>query len=299
MKPFFICLMMIAGVVNLMQVAQAETIHRERSIYRNIVIVEEQGRRCMRFETRRTGNQNQACIDLVNPDQLVFEYTQSIMATLFVRKTPKTILVIGLGGGLLPMALHDILPDTEITSVEIDPAVVKLAKQYFNYAENEKIKSVVQDGRVFIKRAGMLGKQYDWVILDAFNGDYIPEHLMTQEFLKEVKSILPQGGIVTANTFSGSRLYDYESVTYQSVFGDLFTLKSPNRSNRIIIGCRCDLTIAEQYLSDNAAGWKPGFRKFGLNTNQLLVLFSREVDWNIDSPVLTDQFSPANLLNQN
>ena len=37
--------------------------------------------------------------------------------------------------------------------------------------------------RQFIKQAGVFKQSWDLIVLDAFNGDYIPEHLMTREFL--------------------------------------------------------------------------------------------------------------------
>jgi spermidine synthase len=74
---------------------------------------------------------------------------------------------------------------------------------------------------------------YDLVLLDAFDADYIPEHMLTREFLQEVKSIMTPDGVIVANTFSDSALYDYESVTYRAVFGAYFNLKL---ANRIIVG---------------------------------------------------------------
>ena len=62
-------------------------------------------------------------------------------------------------------------------------------------------------------------QRYDLIMLDAFDHEYIPEHLLTQEFLQEVKSLLAPGGVLAANTFSSSRLYDHESTTYAAVFG--------------------------------------------------------------------------------
>ena len=44
--------------------AYARTIHKERSIYRNIVITEKNSKRCMRFESRQRSVSNQACINL-------------------------------------------------------------------------------------------------------------------------------------------------------------------------------------------------------------------------------------------
>ena len=66
-------------------------------------------------------------------------------------------------------------------------------------------------------------------MLDAYERQYIPEHMLTREFLTEVRSLLTPDGVVAANTFSSSRLYQNESVTYRSVFGPFYNLKSGNR----------------------------------------------------------------------
>ena len=85
---------------------------------------------------------------------------------------------------------------------------------------------------MFVKRMGKQKTRYDLVMLDAFDHEYIPEHLLTREFLQEIKGVLAEGGVLAANTFASSRLYDFESATYYSVFGDFYRLK---RSNRVIL----------------------------------------------------------------
>lgn len=288
---------LITGLLAIMMTlsASAKTVHKERSIYRNVIITENNKQRCMRFETRRRSISNQACIDLSNKQRLVFEYTQSIMAGLAFNQNPKRILIIGLGGGSLPKAFSEILPDAEVVSVEIDPAVAKLAKSYFDYQESDKIKTKIIDGRVFIKRALKNKQQFDWIILDAFNGDYIPEHLLTVEFLSEVKSLLSQGGLLSANTFNGSKLYDYESVTYQSVFEQIRVLKSPSKGNRIIFGCNCS-AIDQKFKMDDELAKK--LAPYGVNLYKALSRINANVDWDESVEPLTDQFSPANLLSQ-
>lgn len=273
----------------------ARTIHKERSIYRNIVIVENNKKRCMRFETRRRSISNQACFDLQNKERLVFEYTQSIMAGLAYNPSPKRILVIGLGGGTLPMTFAKLLPKTEVVSVEIDPAVAELAKKYFNYSESGTIKTAIKDGRVYIKRALKKQQSFDWIILDAFNGDYIPEHLLTVEFLNEAKSLLAPNGLLSANTFNGSKLYDYESVTYQSVFNELQILPSRTKGNRIIFACNCDKLSGQFKLNQPI---KSALLPLGVDLDSLVNRLSSKVDWDTSVRPLTDQFSPANLLNQ-
>jgi spermidine synthase len=130
-------------------------------------------------------------------------------------------------------------------------------------------------------------------MLDAFDHEYIPEHLLTQEFLQEVKSLLAPQSALAANTFSSSRLYEHESVTYAKVFTQFFNLK---RENRVIIARLGALPDAAQ-LRVNAAHFAAAFDSFGFDVDEVLPLFSQERDWNSQARVLTDQYSPANLLN--
>lgn len=273
----------------------AKEIHKERSIYRNVVIVEEGDLRCMRFETRRKKIANQACIDLNDPERLVFEYSHGIMAGYALNPNPKRILILGLGGGVISKFMHDISPQAEIISVDIDPVVVKLATQYFGYTENAQVKTEIKDGRVYVKRAILNNEKFDWIILDAFNGDYIPEHLMTREFLQEVKSLLNPNGIIAANTFSGSELFHYESVTYQKVFNDLLIFQAPTKGNRVIFGCNCTefkvFPAADDQLRKSLSGYQ-------INVDRIWDNISNEVNWDESSDFLTDQYSPANLLKQ-
>ncbi|MGB0496268.1 MAG: spermidine synthase [Kangiellaceae bacterium] len=271
----------------------AKELHRERSLYRNVIVTEKDDIRCMRFETRRKKISNQACINMVKPDELVFEYAHSVLSGLAFNPNPKNILVIGLGGGVLPQTFEKVLPNTVITSVEIDPAVVSIAKKYFKYKENERIKTSVQDGRIFIKRAISKNQTYDWIILDAFNGEYIPEHLLTLEFLQEVKKLLSPDGLLSANTFSSSELYNYESVTYQKVFNQLQILHSPTKGNRVIFACNCEKFDQRPTYSNELSS---KLEKYNVNLPYLIERLSTEVDWDQSVEALTDQHSPANLL---
>ncbi|MGX5172621.1 spermidine synthase [Aliikangiella sp. IMCC44653] len=271
----------------------AKQIEKKRSIYRNVIIVEEDGERCMRFETRRKKITNQACIDLQDDDRLVFEYSHGVLAGYALQPEPKRILILGLGGGVLSRTMHQISPQAEIVSVDIDPVVVDLAKQYFNYQENDQVKTEIKDGRVYVKRALLKKQKFDWIILDAFNGDYIPEHLMTKEFLMEVKALLSTNGILTANTFSNSALFNYESVTYQSVFKQLYIFQAPTKGNRVIFGCNC-----EDFSSFPALAPKlvEAFKHYGIDVAKVYQRINNTVNWDTESEILTDQYSPANLL---
>ncbi|WP_448213657.1 spermidine synthase [Colwellia sp. MEBiC06753] len=274
----------------------ARVIHQERSMYRNILVEETGNLRCLKFNVK-SNKTNQSCLFTSDPDRLVFNYTKLLFSGMIVNPNPKRILIIGLGGGTMSNTLHQLLPDADIENIEIDPAVIKVARQYFNFIENEKVTSDVKDGRIYIKRAQLKKQRYDWIILDAFNGDYIPEHLMTKEFLEETKDLLTDNGVVTANTFSTSELYDYESATYQAVFNEFYQVKNRKNENRIILATK-DKRPDYQSLKTNLADLHDRLSPFGVNILSIYQSFKDQQDWPADTPILTDQYSPANLLNQ-
>ena len=275
----------------------AEVIHEERSLYRDITVVQNGPRRCLIFNIR-IGDRNQTCVDVDEPEKLVFSYTRMSFAGLLLKPQPQRILVAGLGGGSIPMTLADLFPDARIDVVEIDQAVYSVAKDYFFFEENDNMSVAVMDARVFVKRAGLEGRQYDYIVLDAFTGDYIPEHLLTREFLEEVKAILAPGGVLVANTFSTSRFYDHESVTYQAVFGEFFNFKLPSSGNRIII-TGLDPLPERGDLSLQARQFSERLKKYDIPILEYPARLSTTVDWDMSRRVLTDQFSPANLLRAN
>jgi spermidine synthase len=278
--------------------ANAEVIHSERSLYRNILVEEKRGLRCLKFNVKSAKTQ-QSCMLVDDPQRLVFNYTKMLFASLLVNPNPERILIVGLGGGTMSNSLHQIFPNATITNVEIDPAVIKVARSYFGFFENEKVTSVVQDGRIFVKRAVLKKQQYDWIILDAFNGDYIPEHLMTQEFLQETQQLLSNNGVLAANTFSISKLYDVESATYKSVFGDFFNVRNKQHSNRIILTSKKPLP-KNSVIAARANTLAPMLEAFNVNITELsryMISTAIEQDWPKGTRLLTDQYSPANLLN--
>jgi spermidine synthase len=151
----------------------------------------------------------------------MLEYTTLAFCGLFYNPEPKKVLVVGLGGGVIPRELHHYFPELEIDVVEIDPEIQIIAKQFFSFHEANNLRVHIADGRMFIKKQLRLDPvpKYDIVILDAFNSDYIPFHLMTKEFLEEVKGVLADDGAVISNVFYNNRLFDAELKTFLAVFG--------------------------------------------------------------------------------
>jgi spermidine synthase len=268
-----------------------EVLHRERSLYRQIFVYEEDGLRCMSFG--RATLARQSCVSLTEPNKLVFNYARMVMAALYMNPSPQRILILGLGGGTLPTAFQRLFPAASIDAVEIDPAVVRVAREYFGFDPNATTRVFEEDGRVFVKRMQKQNAHYDLIVLDAFDHQYIPEHMLTREFLLEVKSLLADRGVLAANTFSVSKLYHHESATYFDVFGDFYGLRQNNR----VILVRLGGLPPKSEIVRNADLMETRLAPLGVDKTWLLPQVEIEKGWPAGTRVLTDQYSPSNLLN--
>ncbi len=289
---------LVAGLAITPGPAFAKVIHQEKSLYRNIIVRETGERRCLIFSVKRQ-DRNQTCMNLKDSKQVVFPYVRMTFAGLLVNPNPSSLLMIGLGGGTISTVLGEVFPDMQQDLVEVDPAVVKVAREYFDFSPGPNTDVYTQDGRVFTRRAAKQGKTYDLIILDAFTGEYIPEHLMSAEFLGEVKSLLNPGGVVVANTFSASDLYDHESVTYEQVFGPFFNFKMPGSGNRVIVATGEASLPDIATMNEHAGMIASELAPYSVNLLAYPRFLDTKRDWNPAKRALTDQYSPANLLREN
>jgi predicted membrane-bound spermidine synthase len=106
------------------------------------------------------------------------------------------VLCIGMGVGIVPRELAR--AGAAVDVVEINPAVVPVARKYFDLDPNE-FRLFIADGRQFLNTSV---ERYDAVILDAFNGDSSPSHLMTREAFTAIRRALNPDGVLVMNSFA-------------------------------------------------------------------------------------------------
>ena len=215
-----------------------EIIAQQSTLYYQILIYEfqmnEKNVRCMQFEGRSLTNQS--CIDVDHPEDHVAEYTEMAFAGLFFIPEPKSVLVIGLGGGIIPMAFSRMFPDAVVDVVEIDPKIPKLSKKYFNFDKEDKINVHISDGRRFIRRSKT---KYEIVILDAYRGEQVPFHLMTSDFYEELKTYaMSPKGVLVSNIVAGTQLVPKEMATYEKSFTEVYPFAGTRSGNLIVVATR-------------------------------------------------------------
>lgn len=226
-------------------------IYQKNSLYHRIFVYRLGSVVTLQFG-RRPAVAIQSQVNMNNLREHMLEYTRMAFCGLLYKPQPKKMLVLGLGGGVLPREMHYYFPELDIDVVEIDPEIPLVARQFFGFREDNKLRVHIADGRVFIKEQLRLDPvpKYDIVILDAFNSDYIPFHLMTKEFLERVKSVLTDDGVVIANVFYNDRLFDAEFKTFLAVFGRCQAFFGSYSTNAMLVapGSACPMLIIEEAM---------------------------------------------------
>lgn len=91
-------------------------------------------------------------------------------------ETNISVGVIGLGAGTINRLLR---AQDSITYYEINPKVEELARKYFTYLQQPATRVLIGDGRKLLESEP--DQKLDILVVDAFNGDAIPTHLLTRE----------------------------------------------------------------------------------------------------------------------
>jgi predicted membrane-bound spermidine synthase len=181
----------------------------------NDIFVFKQGKELLMTARLKGWNYTESRISLDDPDAIPAPYLQRMTSVLAYPPQDDSVLMIGLGGGVLTSYLGRFMPQAQIDSVEIDPVVIDTAKTYFGLKESERKRVIESDGRVFLNRNRKL---YDVALIDAYIGGSVPFHLMTREFYSLLKRHLAPGGAAVFNIHEANRLFPVSVRTLQTVF---------------------------------------------------------------------------------
>ena len=167
------------------------------SSFGRVLVIDEGPRRVMRFGS--PSGSEQSAIEPGNPRAVPVEYVRYALLGLAHHPLgrPRRVLMVGLGGGTFTTLVHRALPDVTIDVVEIDPVVVAAARAHFGLREDARYRVHVADAADWMTRAPP--QTYDYVLLDAYAGEGIPEPLATQAFFRAVARRLAPGGVVAIN----------------------------------------------------------------------------------------------------
>ncbi len=170
---------------------------------------------------------------------------EGVMALAHPAPMPTSMLMIGGGGYVFPRYVEVARPGSRIEVAEIDPAVTRAARDFFDFPPDSTIQAHDLDGRNLMEdllrdRAGT----FDYVIGDSINRISVPFQLTTVEFTRKVHDLLNDNGLYLLNTtdrfdtgrFTGAIMYTCRQV-FANVYACTTRPRNAGQRDTIIIIC--------------------------------------------------------------
>jgi spermidine synthase len=239
-----------------------------------------------------------AYVDLASPSTLRFGYVRRFAdASAGVMDASDgrfDALHIGGGGFSFPRFLDAAYPASSQTVLELDPAIVSLARSDLAFAPSERVDVVVGDARRSIE--DLPDGRFDLVFGDAFGGLAVPWHLTTAEFLGEVERVMRPGAMLVMNLIDGPnlRFVRAEAATLRARFADVAvvsgeaTLAGDAGGNVVLVASNTPLDPAA--IMSRVETWEEGGPTGIIHGAAALDRFVA------DAPILTDDYAPVDQL---
>lgn len=177
----------------------------------------------------------QSAMSITDPFRLMLEYTQAMMGFLLFNPSPRTVEIIGLGGGSLAKYCHKFLPETSIRGVEVDWDVIAVADQFCMPPLSDRFDIVWADGSDFVaKDEGST----DILLVDGFDNGGQPHQLCSLDFYRACHSRLNADGILVVNlcNYPGKHIPMLDRL--RECFGPIITVPVEAGMNLIVFAFR-------------------------------------------------------------
>lgn len=163
----------------------------------------------------------QGAMRIARPWNLELEYTREMMASLLLRDDaswPRKVLLIGLGAASLTKFLYRNFPLAHLTVVEIEPAVVAAARQFFKLPEDPKrINLVIGDGVEYVLKGD---NKFDLILVDGYDENASSGALDTLPFYQGCRARLSKVGILSVNLLTSNRRFNGSITRIAEAFDD-------------------------------------------------------------------------------
>jgi len=204
------------------------------------------------------------------------------------------VLFVGGGGFSGPKRFLEEY-DATVDVVEIDPGVVRVAREYFRVPESDRLNVYTRDGRKHLRETD---HTYDLIVLDAYRRDKVPFHMTTVEFMRLANDRLSSDGVLVANLISAPvgpapDFYRAEHRTISRVFPQVYSFPTAGGSvvqNVEIVATKNDARVTGATLQERNDRRDVGL---GLET-EVDAYRRREPD--PEAPVLRDDYAPVDSL---
>lgn len=151
--------------------------------YGPVEVVESNELRSLHFGTLF----KQSEMDLKDPFTLVTKYIQLMAMSLVFSPQPKSVLVLGLGGGSLPKFIWKHFPKCRIDAIERSPLVAKISHEYFAVPKSPRLNIHIDDAFEYVRQSH---STYDLIFVDLFLADSVADLPSAKDFFKNCHRLL-------------------------------------------------------------------------------------------------------------
>jgi spermidine synthase len=230
--------------------------HEEESAFSQIRVRRNGDVRALTFVRDNGQEAVQSRVNLASPHTLMSPYARGMFGSYLYQPNPRRVLIVGLGGGAMVRFLVHHEPQVKVDAVEIDPAVVRIAGEYFGVRSAGNVTVHTADAVAFIESTA---ERYDLILMDAFlrpssdtDTTGVPSRLKTEAFLGRLKRALAPGGVVAFNINEHDRIAD-DIAAVRAVFANVDVYRCPPAENKVVIAAESGLPAGDQLRSRIAA----------------------------------------------
>ncbi|CAF1054819.1 unnamed protein product [Didymodactylos carnosus] len=274
-------------LMNLVYADKYNLIVELKSSYSVIQVYENGPIRDLRINTRGT-NTVESRMNMNNPLIPAVGYPNMMLVSLLWNPEPTDILVIGLGAAVLPRILRYYYPMTRIDIVEIDPNILRIAKEHFRFKTDPLMTVYINDARIFINS---IKKTYDIILSDVYaEVDVgIPYHLRTLEYTHELKQRLKvETGVLLTHLQRNHNDYDSSRKIHEHVFKYNYEFVAKNCSFVILLSGFQSLTQSEMF---ERAAQLEQTKCFLFNLTYQVLKLEKQDLFDINAPILKDKIT--------
>ena len=233
-------------------------------------------------------------VDLEDPEYLGFEYTRlvaDVAATVAPAGAPIEALHIGGGGFTMPRYIAAMRPRSRSLVLELDPALVRLARERLGLVPGPDLAVRTGDARLGVREPR--GRRFHLVVGDAFGGLAVPWHLATREFVEQIERTLRPDGVYVLNAIDYPPLgfVRAEAATLARTFRHVALIAPPERV-RGDEGGNFVLVASNRQLALDVIRRRIANR---LDTDSV-VAGAEYDDFAAGAPELTDEYAPVDQL---
>lgn len=170
------------------------TVYQTVSRYQEIYVGEQFGVRFLRFGGPSAGWQG--ALVLRRPERLYFAYQQAFSMYACLRSDIRGFLAVGAGTGTALAHVFRKHPQARCVAVEVDAAVIDVARRYFAAPQDDRVQWVEADALCYVPQ---MTEAFDLVFLDVFYKEKTPEPFFSPFFLRKLTERLSAGGVLAIN----------------------------------------------------------------------------------------------------